>query len=199
MNTKLLILAISSALLAAADALSRFADTVPDASQGLLELGLAPSITHTAVADAELDAAGLPWDARIHASTKTKTQKNVWTARKGVDDSVRDAVTAELRELYPDTTPVAAAPVAPAVPTAPVLTLVPPVVAAPVVKTNYTELVDWLAKNTGTGKILSDEWIKSAFDQNNVTLASLATDMDASATFLQAFRDALSSTGTAEA
>lgn len=34
----------------------------------------------------ELDAEGLPWDERIHAGTKTKTVKNVWKAKKGLDD-----------------------------------------------------------------------------------------------------------------
>lgn len=45
----------------------------------------------------ELDSAGMPWDERIHASTKTKTQKGEWKKRKGVDPSVTTAVEAEIK------------------------------------------------------------------------------------------------------
>jgi hypothetical protein len=47
----------------------------------------------------ELDSDGMPWDARIHASTRTKTAKNVWKKLRGVDDGTVAAVTAELRTL----------------------------------------------------------------------------------------------------
>lgn len=49
------------------------------------------------IADGELDSEGLPWDARIHASTKTKTVKGVWKARKNVPDDVKLSVETELR------------------------------------------------------------------------------------------------------
>jgi hypothetical protein len=45
----------------------------------------------------EVDATGLPWDPRIHASTKTKTAKNVWTRRRGVEDDVFNQVEAQLK------------------------------------------------------------------------------------------------------
>lgn len=35
----------------------------------------------------EIDAAGMPWDSRIHASTKTKTVKGVWKGKKGLNDA----------------------------------------------------------------------------------------------------------------
>lgn len=70
-----------------------------------------------------VDAEGMPWDERIHASTKRRTQGGVWQRRKGVDDAVFAAVRGELRGA-----PVVA-PVAPVVPTAPVVI---PVVTAPV-------------------------------------------------------------------
>lgn len=44
----------------------------------------------------ELDAENLPWDARIHASTKTLTTKGVWKQRKGVDPKVLSQVKNEL-------------------------------------------------------------------------------------------------------
>ncbi len=45
-----------------------------------------------------LDAAGMPWDARIHASTRTTTQKGIWKARKGVDAATVAQVTAEIMQ-----------------------------------------------------------------------------------------------------
>lgn len=44
-----------------------------------------------------LDAAGLPWDARIHASSKAKTVDGYWRARRGVDESLVSQVEAELK------------------------------------------------------------------------------------------------------
>lgn len=59
----------------------------------------APGAEETVVANVvpgELDAAGIPWDARIHASTKTKKTDLTWKARRGVDQAVIENVTAEL-------------------------------------------------------------------------------------------------------
>ena len=66
----------------------------------------------------ELDKAGLPWDARIHASTKTKTQPGLWTSKRGLDPALKVSVEAELRALMglPSAPPVAPQPPAPPVP-----------------------------------------------------------------------------------
>lgn len=49
----------------------------------------------------ELDAAGLPWDARIHSGGRTKKANGQWVARKGVDAGIVAQVTAELRQNPP--------------------------------------------------------------------------------------------------
>lgn len=46
---------------------------------------------------AETDASGLPWDERIHASTKTKNADGKWKKRKGVQQPTVEQVEAELR------------------------------------------------------------------------------------------------------
>ncbi len=51
-------------------------------------------------ADVELDTDGVPWDARIHSSTKNKTVKGVWKIARGTDKSLIDAVLAE-HEISP--------------------------------------------------------------------------------------------------
>ena len=159
----------------------------------------AAQITPTQIANAELDKGGLPWDARIHAGTKTKTQKGDWTRKKGVDDAVFDAVVAELRQQYPAAA--AAAPVAtvtaPAAPVASVPAISVPAPAAPV--TPYAQLTDWLAKNTGDGKPLTSAWVNDQFTANSTSLAALAANQEASAQFLEAFRGVLKQMGVAEA
>lgn len=48
------------------------------------------------------DAAGLPWDERIHASTKSKIADGTWKSKRGVDAALVVAVEAELRACdYP--------------------------------------------------------------------------------------------------
>ncbi len=48
--------------------------------------------------EVELDSSGLPWDARIHASTKSKKKDGTWTALRGLnDDGKVKQIEAELR------------------------------------------------------------------------------------------------------
>lgn len=198
MNTKILILALSAAFIGASNALNEFAEQLPNDGEGEgFEAGslVAGGINPADIANAELDKEGLPWDERIHAGTKTKTQKGVWTRKKGLDDKVFDAVVAELRQHYPaaaTAAPVATTPMLPGTTAAPVLNI--PVVA----QTNYAKLVDWIAKNTGEGKIFNSAWIDAAFAQNKTTLAALAGDEETSAAFLTAFRDAYKASGGVE-
>lgn len=45
----------------------------------------------------ELDVNGLPWDERIHSSSKNKNQDGTWRYTRGGDPAVRATVEAELR------------------------------------------------------------------------------------------------------
>jgi hypothetical protein len=56
----------------------------------------------------ELDATGLPWDARIHSRTKSKTNAGNWTAKRGVDPSTVTKVEGELRQVMAAPSPVVA-------------------------------------------------------------------------------------------
>lgn len=95
----------------------------------------------------ELDADGLPWDARIHSGPADKRPKNAdgrWRRARGVDDATVEHVTAELRQVMgapaPAPTPAAApTPPAPTPPAEPIAAPAPvpaspppaPVAAAP--------------------------------------------------------------------
>lgn len=47
----------------------------------------------------ELDSKGLPWDARIHASTKARNKDNSWKMKRGVADVTVTQIESELRHL----------------------------------------------------------------------------------------------------
>lgn len=116
----------------------------------------APAAPPTAppAASGERDSKGMPWDGRIHASSKAKVADGSWRYKRGVDDAVIAPIEAEIRATLaapavavggaapafgahpfqqpeqpaPVVAPPAAAPVVAAVPAAPVA----PVAAAPV-------------------------------------------------------------------
>lgn len=94
----------------------------------------APPPASVPASGVELDADGLPWDARIHQSSKGKTQKNVWKMRKGLnDDAMVNRVKAELLAVVAMALPPVAAPQTPAIPTPPAapVPFVPPVAPSP--------------------------------------------------------------------
>ena len=65
----------------------------------------------------ELDKAGLPWDARIHAASKKKLAKTeTWKLKRGVEQTLVDQVEAELRAAMAasPTNPIEPAPPPPA-------------------------------------------------------------------------------------
>ena len=67
----------------------------------------------TAAPAVERDSTGLPWDARIHASTKTKTAAGVWTAKRNTPPELKAQVEADLRGVPAPATGVALPPAAP--------------------------------------------------------------------------------------
>lgn len=83
----------------------------------------------------EVDARGLPWDARIHSRTKTKLANGNWKNARGVEAATLTAVENELRLLMaiPAGAPVAApSPIVNPVPTPPVVSPpLAPVATAP--------------------------------------------------------------------
>lgn len=106
------------------DAPSVSSETVPDAPA-------APAPT-TSGAE-ELDSAGVPWDERIHASTKSQNADGTWKKRRGVDPAEVDRVTAELTTAPEAPAAEQSAPVAP-----PAVPEVPEVPAAPATPESVT-------------------------------------------------------------
>lgn len=76
----------------------------------------------------ERDSEGIPWDERIHASTKTTNKDGTWTRRRNTPDATFDAVMAELKAANTQRTLDAAA----AMTTAPAVAVpVPPTPSVP--------------------------------------------------------------------
>lgn len=101
-----------------------------------------PEVAQAPASPSDLDAKGLPWDARIHAETKAKNKDGTWRTRRNLAPGVLDAVTAELRGSAapaatagsvppPVASPVAAVAPPPPPPAAPVAPPPPPPAAAP--------------------------------------------------------------------
>lgn len=59
----------------------------------------APTSTVSDGAGVELDADGLPWDARIHASSKTRNADGRWRQKRGVHEALVTSVTEQLQAV----------------------------------------------------------------------------------------------------
>ena len=66
---------------------------------GITGAAQVPPPPSTTPGGAELDKDGLPWDERIHASTKTKNKDGTWRQKRELPDGRREQVEAELRHL----------------------------------------------------------------------------------------------------
>lgn len=58
---------------------------------------VAPAVPSTSAPSGELDVNGLPWDERIHASSKTRNVDGSWRQRRNLSPVTLETVTAELR------------------------------------------------------------------------------------------------------
>jgi hypothetical protein len=97
----------------------------------------------------KLDKSGLPWDERIHSSTKGFTGNGLWRRKRGVSDSDYDYVTAQLHQLMnlPDPFPSA-----PAVPVA-----IPAVTEAIDNRKAYIDLVGKCGAAIAAGKLTKED------------------------------------------
>jgi len=98
----------------------------------------------------QTDKNGLPWDARIHASTKTFNADGTWRGRRNTDANIITAVEAELRALMaiPAQAPANIAPVAINSVAPP-----PPPCPAPVSPTTLAEMMPLLTTAMLAGKL----------------------------------------------
>jgi hypothetical protein len=136
----------------------------------------APSAPAAPVSPAgvEVDANGLPWDARIHASTKRKNADGTWTARRGLNDpALQQRVEAELRQtmavpgaVVPPPAPAAVvpppAPAAVVPPPAPAPVAPPPEAAATARGETFAQFCTRLSPNLASGAITQAQLLQAA-------------------------------------
>ena len=72
--------------------------TGQDVQSQTTSVASAPNVTEDAISGVDLDGNGLPWDSRIHSSSKKKTAKGVWKKRKNVPEATLMQVESELRQ-----------------------------------------------------------------------------------------------------
>ena len=169
-------------------------------------LGHANAVPPPPAAAPTLDITGIPWDQRIHASTKTFTKDGKWRYKKGVSEAEIAQIEAQWKAVaaIPTPGPVAAtlplplpvataAPIPPAIPiptslpaTATTATISPSSVpAAPTVEpgdvtppTNFTGVVTRIATLKARGK-LTQEQVDAALSMVSVpSLSVLAARED---------------------
>ena len=136
----------------------------------------------------EIDTHGLPWDARIHASTKRKNADGSWTAKRGVDQAVAASVEAELRALMSAApAPAAPAPAAPA-PAAPAPAAPAPAAPAPAAdasqnaRAQFVALVGRASAAIQSGKVTQAEIAECCTNAGVPGLPLLANRLDLVAT-----------------
>lgn len=95
-----------------------------------------------------LDSDGVPWDGRIHSTSRSKLASGQWKLRRGIDKAEAARVTAELKAVQAGAPSAASAPVAPP----PVVTAAPP---APVQAqvTSFPLLLQSITANLTTGAL----------------------------------------------
>lgn len=157
--------------------------TVNGATGGIETSGTGQPIAPTTTpGNIELDAAGLPWDERIHSSNHQRTEKGVWRAKRNVDPSLKSKVEAELRATLGATpaaaasTPPPAAPAPIAPPSLPGANL-PPMPGAAAPDPAYAALVQFIAQNTHSATNpngrLTDDWVKQVLTHYGVADGNL--------------------------
>lgn len=96
-----------------------------------------------------LDVNGMPWDHRIHATTKTKNADQTWRMKRGVDEKLVADVQEQNKRLMAIAPPaIPAAPVA-----APPVPGVPPVPATAESTMTFAELMEQVIKLIHGGKV----------------------------------------------
>ena len=114
-----------------ADAVTVFNEDTPDAMGARIDDTVATTEATLNPHGVELDAEGLPWDARIHSDSRKKLAKgNTWKLMRGIDKQLVKNVKAELKAAFPPAA--AGAPIVPEVPVVPEIPVVPEVPVVPV-------------------------------------------------------------------
>lgn len=148
------------------------AESVPSAPAA--PLGYVPAV--------ELDADGLPWDARIHSEARSKVVAGTWKYKRGVDPQLVETVEAELRAVMG--TPAPKPPVPPVTETAPSAgdgatahTMTAPAPTAPD-PTLFPRLIQKISAAVSAGQVTQAAVIEVVKECGGVSLPALLSRPD---------------------
>lgn len=138
--------------------------SLPDASQtaGVTQPPAAP-IAPPSDAN-QLDAAGLPWDARINLPAKIKDTQGVWVQRFDVSGEVKLAVMAELRGNAAAAQSSGQNGANGSTPAAPIPPIAPVAVTAEQASADFAALTKWIVMNQIAGRITATAGPEAARD-----------------------------------
>jgi hypothetical protein len=140
--------------------------------------GTSSTITST------LDKNGIPWDERIHASSRVKIADGSWRTKRGVDETLVAQVTNELKALMgipaPPVAAVIPAPPAPIAdtPAAVVAAVPPPPPVAPVERSAFVALIGKASALIGAKKLTQEELTSAVVAAGVPSLPLLANRLD---------------------
>lgn len=148
-----------------------------------------------------LDSQGIPWDARIHASTKTKLQDGSWKIRRNLDPKIVAEVLDELKgrkgepvqsDVPPPPVAQAATVVAP--PPAAAVEVTPPPADKPAATPGtFAAAMQLLAKTAELGRFSQPDAVSWLASQGVPNLAGLATNAAVRADFIALLNSILES------
>lgn len=127
---------------------------------------------------ADLDADGIPWDARIHSTAKSKNADGRWKLLRGVNKELVPQVIAELKGTPATTTPPpppAAAPIAPPPPPGAAAVAPPPPPPAPPAAAAAPATPPPPPAPAGTDEAAQQTAIINGINSGKITVADLTT------------------------
>ncbi len=126
-----------------------------------------PAAVAPAATTAELDAEGLPWDARIDAASKKKLQRGgTWKLKRNVDAEYVEQIKAELRAAIAAGTPPAGTPPPVNPPPPPPANDPPPVTSPADVKLTWPNMMDKVLELTLANKLMQADILNQRVAQN---------------------------------
>lgn len=125
----------------------------------------------------ETDCNGLPWDARIHSRTKSKTVDGAWKLQRGIDMKTVGDVTKELESVMAIPAPAAhRAPAAPAIPRPPITQPAADPIEEP--KETFTTLMNKITDLVSKGKLNQAQVVKACQSAGVPSLPLVGTRPD---------------------
>jgi len=156
-----------STLLNEAQVHNPFTPEIPALPEGA---ATSPIVEETPSSGIELDSEGLPWDSRIHSSSRGKIANGTWKLMRGVDPALVEQVKGELRG--------APAPKSHYLIDQPGVAI-PPIPAAPsTIRHNFVEFIEDITQRLVSKKLIQADILKACTDAGVASPNLLATRQD---------------------